>query len=124
MTEKRIRIAAEVVKLLLIGLAVGLLLTFLSLLVPVRVENALAVADMRFGKPFAFLFQSFLRPVNEEFFPCRVIPKFTDGYQTLLSPGMFCASWGINSLIGIGIVVLLRFVRKKKKRSEPEPEVR
>ncbi len=124
--DRRLSVAAAIIKTLLFALVIGFVLTLATLLVPVTVESAEAVDDMRFGMPFAYLKQSFSGIPNSEFFPCKVIPKFTERYSTEIDVWMFLASFAVNSVIATGVTFLVKKQKcrcKAKNEAEAEPEI-
>ncbi len=119
-------LASLIIKITLFALLVGFVLTLATLLVPITVPTAMDVDDMRFGKPFPFMIQSFSGVPHEDFFPAKCIPKFTERYSTVIDMWMFLASFAVNSAIAAIVTVVVRFYMKRraqKKDALPEVEV-
>ena len=124
--DRRLSTASTIVKTAFLALLFGFLLTLATLLVPTTVESAAAVDDMRFGLPFRYLIQSFAGLPNEEFFPCKVIPKFTERYTTEIDLWMLLASFLVNSIICAAIIIAVKKYSNRKKQSTPvsDPEIK
>ena len=119
-------LASLIIKITLFALLVGFVLTLATLLVPITVPTAMDVDDMRFGKPFPFMIQSFSGVPHEDFFPAKCIPKFTERYSTVIDMWMFLASFIFNSAIAAAVTIGVRCYmsrRAQKKDTLPEVEV-
>jgi hypothetical protein len=116
-------LASLIIKIALFAILVGFVLTLATLLVPITVPTAMDVDDMRFGKPFPFMIQSFSGLPNEEAFPIKCIPKFTERYSTVIDMWMFLASFGVNSVIAAGVIVSVRaYLKRRAKKNEDIPQ--
>ena len=107
-----------IIKCVIIALVIGFVLTVLSAFIPITLYSYHDLDRMAFGKPFAFLIQSFSKPVNDAWFPGMVSPKFSDGYSTKIELGMFLVSFGINSVIGGIAVTCIGFLKKNRKKKK------
>lgn len=107
-----------VLRCIVFALLTGFILTLLSAFYPITLYTYNDLDRMAFGKPFAFLIQSYSKPVNDAWFPGMVTPKFSDGYSTEIAFGMFLASWGINTVIGGIAVTFICLLKKNRKRKK------
>ena len=108
--------ALSVVRCVILAVVLGILITVISGLMPIRIENPDALDNMRFGFPFPFIIQHYYGVLYDDWFPGYAPPQFkADACVTELSPGGFFLSAGMNSAFLAVIFVSLTLWRKKRK---------
>ena len=119
--ETDVTTIAVISKLIILSIVFGLILTFLSMYVPIRVETLDQLSDLRFGKPVYFVSQYYGKTINENWLPWYTTPKFTaENYTTEFLLGNFLISLALNIIIATVIVVCIHFLRiylRKRKKS-------
>lgn len=123
--KKPSRLAVSLVQRLILAVILGLIVTVLSAFMPIRIENAAALNNLRFGFPFPFVLQRYYGVLYEDWFPGYAPPQFhADACYTTLSAGNFFLSAGINAAVIAVILIGIFFLRRKLRTAkEPRSEI-
>ena len=123
--KKPSRLAVSLVQRLILAVVLGLIVTALSAFIPIRIENAAALNNLRFGFPFPFVLQRYYGVLYEDCFPGSAPPQFhADACYTTLSAGNFFLSAGINAAVIAAVLIGIFLLRRRiHTAKEPLPEI-
>ena len=109
-------LAVAVVQRAILSVFFGLAAALAGGFWPIRIENAEALADMRFGFPFPFIFQKYYGVLYENWFPGYAPPQFhAEACYTTLSAGNYFLSAGVFALVFFVILLVVMFFRRRRK---------
>ncbi len=116
--KKQRSIAFKIVSRIVFSAVAAVILTFLSVIVPFKVTRPADLDNMLFGKPIAFIRQSYGGVINEYLFPIRVfLQKECFGDDTAFSIENFFISLAINFAVVLAVVFIIFIVKKRKKKN-------
>ena len=115
--KKQRSLAFKIVSRIIFSAVSAVILTFLSVVIPFKVTRLADLDNMLFGKPIAFIRQSYGGVINEYLFPIRVfLQKECFGDDTAFSFGNFVISFAINFTVILSVVFIIFIIKNCKKK--------
>ena len=115
--KKQRSLAFKIVLRIVFSAVLALILTLLSVVIPFKVTRPADLDNMLFGKPVAFIRQSYGGVINEYLFPLRVfLQGELFGEDTVFSAGNFFISLAVNFIVILAVVFIIFVITNRKKK--------